>query len=63
VAPLIFRTLLKAYGNIDGANEALKKRPKKSVMPPSGNKGNSKCSRQKAWLKECSNYTNVIDFD
>jgi hypothetical protein len=42
------------YGNIDGALMMLfKKRPKKSVMPPSRKKGNSKCSHQKASLNEC----------
>jgi hypothetical protein len=28
------------FGNIDGVNDAIKKRPKKSVVPPSGNKMN-----------------------
>jgi hypothetical protein len=30
------------------------------VMPPSGNKGNSKCSRQKASLTQCSYYMMLI---
>jgi hypothetical protein len=45
------------YGYIDGAYDALKKRPKKTVVPPSGNINKRKYSRQKARRDQCSYYT------
>jgi hypothetical protein len=44
------------FGNIDGVYDALKKRPKKSVVPPSGNIKKRKYSRQKARRTQCSYY-------